>query len=68
MIVVMKAEATMAEISGVVKALEAMGCKPHPTRGADRTVIGVVDARPGADFSHLEGTPRSSRSPRPTRW
>jgi 3-deoxy-7-phosphoheptulonate synthase len=57
MIVVMKAEATMAEISGVVKALEAMGCKPHPTRGADRTVIGVVDARQGADFSHLEGTP-----------
>jgi 3-deoxy-7-phosphoheptulonate synthase len=53
----MKAEATMAEISGVVKALEAMGCKPHPTRGADRTVIGVVDARQGADFSHLEGTP-----------
>jgi 3-deoxy-7-phosphoheptulonate synthase len=57
MIVVMKADATMADISGVVKALESMGCKPHPTRGADRTVIGVVDARQGADFSHLEGAP-----------
>jgi 3-deoxy-7-phosphoheptulonate synthase len=57
MIVVMKADATMSDISGVVKALEAMGCKPHPTRGADRTVIGVVDARQGADFSHLESAP-----------
>src|SRR5678816_4013631 len=57
MIVVMKSDATMADISGVVKALESMGCKPHPTRGADRTVIGVVDARQGADFSHLEGAP-----------
>ncbi|HXS11048.1 MAG TPA: 3-deoxy-7-phosphoheptulonate synthase [Candidatus Krumholzibacteria bacterium] len=53
----MKSDATMADISGVVKALESMGCKPHPTRGADRTVIGVVDARQGADFSHLEGAP-----------
>jgi len=57
MIVVMKSDATMADISGVVKALESMGCKPHPTRGADRTVIGVVDARQGADFSHLESAP-----------
>jgi 3-deoxy-7-phosphoheptulonate synthase len=57
MIVVMKSDATMSEISGVVKALEAMGCKPHPTRGADRTVIGVVDSRQGADFSQLESAP-----------
>ena len=54
MIVVMKSEATMSEISGVVKTLESMGYKPHPTRGAERTIIGVVDARQGADFSILE--------------
>jgi len=57
MIVVMKADATMADISSVVKTLESMGCKPHPTRGADRTVIGVVDARRDADFSQLESAP-----------
>ncbi len=57
MIVVMKSDATMSDISGVIKALESMGCKPHPTRGADRTIIGVIDARQGADFTQLEGTP-----------
>jgi 3-deoxy-7-phosphoheptulonate synthase len=34
-----------------------MGYKPHPTRGAERTIIGVVDARRGADFSLIESTP-----------
>jgi 3-deoxy-7-phosphoheptulonate synthase len=57
MIVVMKTDATMSDISSVVKALESMGYKPHPTRGAERTIIGVVDARQGADFSQLESAP-----------
>ncbi len=57
MIVVMKSDASMSDISGVIKALESMGCKPHPTRGADRTIIGVIEARQGADFSQIEGTP-----------
>jgi len=57
MIVVMKSEATMTEISSVVKMVESMGYKPHPTRGADRTIIGVVDALQGADFSLLESAP-----------
>ncbi|HEU4929104.1 MAG TPA: 3-deoxy-7-phosphoheptulonate synthase [Candidatus Krumholzibacteria bacterium] len=57
MIVVMKSDATMSDISGVIKALESMGCKPHPTRGADRTIIGVIEARQGTDFSQIEGTP-----------
>ena len=55
MIVVMKADATMSDISGVIKSLEAMGFKPHPARGADRTIIGIADAREGVDFSQLEG-------------
>jgi 3-deoxy-7-phosphoheptulonate synthase len=57
MIVVMKSDATMSDISSVIKTLESMGCKPHPTRGADRTIIGVIEARQGTDFSQLEGTP-----------
>jgi 3-deoxy-7-phosphoheptulonate synthase len=51
----MKADATMSDISGVIKSLEAMGFKPHPARGADRTIIGIADAREGVDFSQLEG-------------
>jgi len=54
MIVVMKSEATVAEISSVIKELEAMGFKPHPTRGADRTMIGVAEAQQDTDFSALE--------------
>lgn len=57
MIVVMKSDATMSDISSVIKSLESMGYKPHPTRGADRTIIGIVDARQGADFSQIESTP-----------
>lgn len=57
MIVVMKTDATMSDISSVIKTLESMGYKPHPTRGAERTIIGVADARQGADFGQLEGTP-----------
>ena len=57
MIVVMKSDATMSDISGVIKSLESMGYKPHPTRGADRTIIGIVDALQGADFSQIESTP-----------
>ncbi|HET6350257.1 MAG TPA: 3-deoxy-7-phosphoheptulonate synthase [Candidatus Krumholzibacteria bacterium] len=57
MIVVMKPDATMADISSVVKSLELMGYKPHPTRGVDRTIIGVADARQGADFSPLQSAP-----------
>jgi 3-deoxy-7-phosphoheptulonate synthase len=54
MIVVMKSDASISDISSVVKTLESMGYKPHPTRGAERTIIGVVDARQGADFSLIE--------------
>ncbi len=54
MIVVMKKDASMGDISRVIKALESMGLKPHPTRGADRTIIGVVDATRESDLKHLE--------------
>jgi len=53
MIVVMKSDASMSDISGVIKALESMGYKPHPTRGAERTIIGIPNAREGTDFGTL---------------
>lgn len=57
MIVVMQPEATIAEISVVIKSIESMGLKPHPTRGADRTIIGVIDLRQETDLAPLEGCP-----------
>ena len=54
MLVLMKSDATVTDISGVVKAIEKLGLKPHPTRGTDRTIIGVVEAKGGTDLSFLE--------------
>jgi len=54
MIVVMKTEASMSEISGVIKTLESMGLTPHPTRGADRTIIGVVETIPESELARVE--------------
>ncbi len=42
MIVVMKREATKADIESVIQRVEAAGCKVHPIIGAERTVIGVI--------------------------
>jgi len=56
MLVLMKSDATVSEISSVIKKIEKMGMKPHPTRGTDRTIIGVVEARGGTDLSFLEKT------------
>jgi len=54
MLVIMKPDAAVAEISGVIKAIESMGLRPHPNRGADRTIIGVVEAGGGTDLSFLK--------------
>ncbi|MCH7548251.1 MAG: 3-deoxy-7-phosphoheptulonate synthase [Candidatus Krumholzibacteriota bacterium] len=54
MIVVMKTNATVAEIGGVIKTLESMGLTPRPTRGADRTIVGVVEAIQDGDLARVE--------------
>jgi 3-deoxy-7-phosphoheptulonate synthase len=54
MLILMKSDATVSEISRVIKSIENLGLKPHPTRGSDRTIIGVVEAGGGADLSFLE--------------
>jgi 3-deoxy-7-phosphoheptulonate synthase len=54
MLVIMKTDATVSDIGGVIKKIESMGFKPHPTRGTDRTIIGVVEVRGGTDLSFLE--------------
>jgi 3-deoxy-7-phosphoheptulonate synthase len=54
MLVIMKPDATVSDIGSVIKKIESLGLKPHPTRGTDRTIIGVVKARGETDLSFLE--------------
>ena len=42
MIVVMKPDATAAEIGAVIAKAEKMGCKTHPIYGEERTVVALV--------------------------
>lgn len=44
MIIVMKPEASMADISSVIRKVEAEGLQARPSHGAKQTVIGVVGA------------------------
>jgi len=47
MIVVMKAGASAAEVGAVVSRVEALGLRPHPIVGTERTVVAIVgDERP----------------------
>jgi len=45
MIIVMRHEATEADIAGVVARLEEIGCEAHVSRGQLRTVIGAIGDR-----------------------
>jgi 3-deoxy-7-phosphoheptulonate synthase len=52
MIVVMKHDATVSQISGVIKSIETLGLKPHPSRGPEQTIIGVIG---GENIDQLSG-------------
>jgi 3-deoxy-7-phosphoheptulonate synthase len=52
MLVVMKRDATVAEIGAVIKSIEAMGLKPHPSRGPEQTIVGVIG---GDDHPEIGG-------------
>jgi 3-deoxy-7-phosphoheptulonate synthase len=58
MIVVMRAHASDAEIDGVVARISELGFTPHLSRGAERTIVGVVgDDRRVADEGMFESLP-----------
>jgi len=42
MIVIMKKEATVKETTEVIKFIESLGFKPHVSKGAEKTIIGVI--------------------------
>jgi 3-deoxy-7-phosphoheptulonate synthase len=63
MVIVMKKNATEAEIDHVIKWIESVGYQAHPSRGVERTIIGVVGDDRGKEqlksVEHLEGVEKT---------
>lgn len=57
MLIVMKADATDAQVDGVVRIIEKLGFKAHPMPGATRTAIGITGNQGAVDPSHFENLP-----------
>ncbi len=68
MLIVMSAQATQADIERVCKKIEALGFRPHPMPGAQKTAIGVT-GNPGpidpAEFEDLPGVTDAIRVSKP---
>src|SRR5438477_6849801 len=57
MLVVMNANATEAEIAGVVRVIEALGLRAHTMPGATRTAIGITGNKGAISRQHFENLP-----------
>ncbi len=58
MIIVMKNHATEKQIEDVIRWIESVGYKAHPSRGVERTIIGAVgDNRDKEMLKHAESLP-----------
>jgi 3-deoxy-7-phosphoheptulonate synthase len=57
MLVVMKREATAAEVAHVVNSISEMGLTPHPLPGATRTAIGITGNTGSVDSRSFEVLP-----------
>jgi len=56
-IVVMRKDASLKQIGGVIKRIEELGFKPHMSEGADKTIIGVVGDKKKLTEEKLSGMP-----------
>jgi len=57
MLIVMKADATDAQIAAVVDVISELGFKPHPMPGATRTAIGITGNQGSVDTTRFENLP-----------
>jgi 3-deoxy-7-phosphoheptulonate synthase len=58
MIIVMKNQATDQQIENVINWIESVGCRAHPSRGVERTIIGAVgDVRDKSILKYAESLP-----------
>ncbi len=68
MIIVMMHGASLSQVSAVIKKVEELGFKARPSRGSERTIIGVVgnsSAAPSDVLSHLPGVEQVLRVAKP---
>src|SRR5436189_5869595 len=57
MLIVMKSDATEAQIESVVRVIEDLGYRAHTMPGATRTAIGITGNQTAVDPSHFENMP-----------
>src|SRR6267142_2679735 len=57
MLIVMKSDATEAQVDAVLRVVEELGYKAHPMPGATRTAIGITGNQTAVDPSHFENMP-----------
>jgi 3-deoxy-7-phosphoheptulonate synthase len=57
MLIVMKPEATEAQVEEVLELIRQLGFKPHPMPGATRTAIGITGNSGAIDPGHFETLP-----------
>jgi 3-deoxy-7-phosphoheptulonate synthase len=57
MLIVMKADATDAQVADVVRVIEELGYRAHPLPGATRTAIGITGNQGAVDVSRFENLP-----------
>lgn len=57
MLIVMKADATDAQVADVVRVIEEVGYRAHPLPGATRTAIGITGNQGAVDVSRFENLP-----------
>jgi 3-deoxy-7-phosphoheptulonate synthase len=68
MLVVMKPNATQAEIEAVVEKIRALGLTPHPIPGAERVAIGITGNKGAVDpepFTTMSGVADALRVSQP---
>src|SRR5437879_3997604 len=57
MLIVMKADATDAQVAHVLEVITELGFKPHPMPGATRTAIGITGNQGAVDPTRFENLP-----------
>ncbi|HVF29724.1 MAG TPA: 3-deoxy-7-phosphoheptulonate synthase [Pyrinomonadaceae bacterium] len=57
MLIVMKSDATPAQIDRVVEIIEHLGLRGHPMPGENRTAIGITGNKTALDPAHFENLP-----------
>ncbi len=64
MLIVMKADATHAQVEAVLRVIEELGYRAHPMPGTSRTAIGITGNQGAVDASHFENLPGVSEAVR----